>query len=620
MSSNAPVPAAERGQQDSSPSRGTRPPHSRRFARRLAPLLAAAVIGSMLAVVASASPASAQTEPAPQYVRAEARDASIWLQWLISPTASGYEVGYQTGCSGNWSTRTSASGNGFHLFTGLNNGTCYHVRVRANGGAWATLNVGLTPRSFRPGQPTNVCYTVSGNVVTVSWTRPGGKLTGFETQYQHPSGGWWVNGPRHDYRATSASFTVPQQTIDVGPLITEYNVRVRAVGDEAGDWVAAMPASSCGGGTGGGIGGGGGVPGGGGPGGSGGPGDGGGGSGGGDGPGSDDDGEDRSANPVATGGTVVLVNGWNADDAAVASHLASRLRSGVMAYTSDTEVPDETEEFLNETKPNEVIFVGDTDAVPPALLDRVRSLRSSPTVWRVSGTDRAAIAANAARHLLGRPAAAEPIALVVVNGESPGEIGVAAAVAARMQRSVIVYTAADALPEASAALLNDYDVKRARLIGGPESVGPAVRDAIIAAGVEPGMVTRLAGADLAETAALAARNVLPTPGTGSRDITLVIVNGGCPPDVAIAAGLAADLPHSAVAFTETGSLPAATEQLLRDFKPMRIYLVGGTAVVSEEIHQAIASASPRDVIIRRLTGESRIETSVNTARWIRKGR
>lgn len=612
MSSNAPVPAAERGQQESSPSRGTRPSHGRRFARKLAPLLAAAVIGSMLAVGANASPAAAQTEPAPQYVRAEARDASIWLQWLISPTASGYEVAHQT--SGSWSSPTSASGNGFHLFTGLNNGTTYNVRVKAsNSNAWTTLS-GLTPRSFRPGQPTNVCYTVSGNVVTVSWTRPGGKLSGFETQYQYPSGGGWVNGPRHDYRATSASFTVPQQTIDVGPLITEYNVRVRAVGDEAGDWVTAMPASSCGGG---------GFDGGGGPGGGigGGSGGGGGGSGGGGGPGGGvEDEEDRSANPVATGGTVVLVNGWNADEAAVASHLASRLRSGVMAFISDTEVPDETEQLLNEAKPNEVIVVGDTDAVPPALLDRVRSLRSSPTVWRVSGADRAAIAANAARHLLGRPAAAEPIALVVVNGESPGEIGVAAAVAARMQRSVIVYTAADALPEASAALLNDYDVKRARLIGGPESVGPAVRDAIVAAGVEPGMVTRLAGADLAETAALAARDVLPTPGTGSRDITLVIVNGGCPPDVAIAAGLAADLPHSAVAFTETESLPAATEQLLRDFKPMRIYLVGGTAVVSEEIQQAIASASPRDVIIRRLTGESRIETSVNTARWIRKGR
>ena len=97
------------------------------------------------------------------------------------------------------------------------------------------------------------------------------------------------------------------------------------------------------------------------------------------------------------------------------------------------------------------------------------------------------------------------VTLVVANGWSPPDIGAAAALAARSGRSAVIYTLPHRLPEASAALLRDYQVARVILIGGTAAISQSTQDTIAA--VTHASVSRLTGADRVHTAARAARRM-----------------------------------------------------------------------------------------------------------------
>ncbi|WP_420445164.1 hypothetical protein [Candidatus Poriferisodalis sp.] len=113
------------------------------------------------------------------------------------------------------------------------------------------------------------------------------------------------------------------------------------------------------------------------------------------------------------------------------------------------------------------------------------------------------------------------VTLVVANGWSPPDIGAAAALAARSGRSAVIYTLPHRLqvpmrsrrsfrtgrswPEASAALLRDYQVARVILIGGTAAISQSTQDMIAA--VTHASVSRLTGADRVHTAARAARRM-----------------------------------------------------------------------------------------------------------------
>ena len=220
-----------------------------------------------------------------------------------------------------------------------------------------------------------------------------------------------------------------------------------------------------------------------------------------------------------------------------------------------------------------------------------------------------------ARRILGGPSDAGRVTLIVANGWSPPDIGAAAALAARSGRSAVIYTEADRLPEASAALLGDYEIARAILIGGTAAISDEVRDAIVTA-ARDASVSRLTGADRIDTAAQAARRVLGNPAAAPDGVTLVIANGWSPPDVGVAAALAAATENSAVAYTAQDALAEATAALIRDYRPSQVIIVGGSAAVSNDVRAAITETVPSSADVRRITGSTRTDTAVRAARRI----
>ncbi|WP_420443644.1 cadherin domain-containing protein [Candidatus Poriferisodalis sp.] len=202
---------------------------------------------------------------------------------------------------------------------------------------------------------------------------------------------------------------------------------------------------------------------------------------------------------------------------------------------------------------------------------------------------------------------------VVANGWSAADVGVASVLAARSSGAVVVYTAGDELSEETRELLREALPAEVIIVGGNAAVSRDVRTQIRAASSESG-ISRVSGADRADTAAGTARRILGGP-SGAGRVTVIVANGWSPPDIGAAAALAARSGRSAVLYTQRDRLPDASAAVLGDYGVARVILIGGTAAISVEVHDAIVTAAG-DASVSRLTGADRIDTAAQTARRV----
>ena len=126
-----------------------------------------------------------------------------------------------------------------------------------------------------------------------------------------------------------------------------------------------------------------------------------------------------------------------------------------------------------------MILIGGTAAISQPVHDTIAAAAGEASIWRLTGADRVDTAAQAARRVLGSAASApDGITLVIANGWSPPDVGVAAATAAATENSAVAYTSQGTLPAATAALIRDYQPDQIIIIGGRSAVTNDVRTAI----------------------------------------------------------------------------------------------------------------------------------------------
>ena len=209
--------------------------------------------------------------------------------------------------------------------------------------------------------------------------------------------------------------------------------------------------------------------------------------------------------------TLVIANGWSPSDIGTAAALAARTPRSAVLYTRHEVLGDSAVSLLRDYQPARIVIVGGVAAVSAAVEAEAGIAAADATVLRLAGTDRVDTATAAARRVLGDPSGiADGVVLVIANGWSPPDIGAAAAFAAKTSNAAVAYTAAGALPAATAALIVDYAPADVVIIGGRAAVTDDVRDAIAAAAPDA-RVRRISGATREHTAATAARRILANP-------------------------------------------------------------------------------------------------------------
>ncbi|WP_419943626.1 fibronectin type III domain-containing protein [Candidatus Poriferisodalis sp.] len=215
---------------------------------------------------------------------------------------------------------------------------------------------------------------------------------------------------------------------------------------------------------------------------------------------------DTAAKAVpSTAATFIVANGYSAADTGVAAALAAtRSNAAVLLATTDSlTVP--TEGIIREQQPSQVEFVGGTAVLAASLADRVRELAPSVrSVTRHSGASRSDTAAAAALNT--------STTLVIANGWSPADMGVAAAYAAVTSGAAVLYSQTSTLTTPTERRIEALRPRAIVLVGGSAALDTSLH-ARLRALAPTAALHRISGSDRIDTAARAAAGTLTAIGT-----------------------------------------------------------------------------------------------------------
>lgn len=226
---------------------------------------------------------------------------------------------------------------------------------------------------------------------------------------------------------------------------------------------------------------------------------------------------------------------------------------------------------------------GGTPPAPP------EPVQPAHPMARVAGTNRVLTAIQTAKHW---PSADH----VVVASEGDWHGALSAGPYAAAKNAPLLLTNSKTLNAEVAAEIRRLKPKGITLVGGPAAVGGQVEQAL--RGIAP--VVRHAGPTAHDTA------VNLTLNSGSPSNSLVVVSDTAWPDAVSASGLANGTNTPPVLFASQNGVSGNTLNAIRTRRPKQILMIGGTKVLSERVHQQLASTG---INVHRLSGSNRLLTS-----------
>ena len=291
-------------------------------------------------------------------------------------------------------------------------------------------------------------------------------------------------------------------------------------------------------------------------------------------------GNDRYATAVAVsrshapGVKVAYVASGTTFPDALSGGVAAGLDGAPLLLVRPSSVPEVTATELMRLRPGRIVVLGGTAAIS----DTVRSALASYTaggVTRLSGVDRYATAAAVSAASF--PAGAPTAYVASGSGFADALAGVPAAVTSD---APLLLTRGDRLPDATRSELVRLAPSHIVVLGGPGAVSAAVVGALRTTATAAS-VTRLSGSDRYATAAAI------SAATFGVAVSVYVASGLDYPD-ALAGGPAAGAAGVPLLLTKPMSLPSSTAADLGRLQPATIAVLGGTAVVSQEVAASAA--------------------------------
>ena len=315
---------------------------------------------------------------------------------------------------------------------------------------------------------------------------------------------------------------------------------------------------------------------------------------------------------------VIIASGESEVDAVTASGLAGNLNAPVL-LTRSSRLPHNVARFIDEHNITDVTIVGGTAAVSDDVVTALEALGSRPNVDRISGADRYATAAAIGGELGGpNPTwcGSDQSAAILVNGGTAGRADAIAIgpMAFRLGLPMLL-TAADEVPDATAAFLTDNKVERVVVVGGMGAVSGDVVDALVE---DIGVVNvhRISGGSAAGTSVMVANEMLGNCADvlqTNRDLVALVNRDATADGIAAAPVLGRGLgtAGSVPVLLVSDELPAAVSDYLAATVEaragfgkthQRIVAIGGTAVVSASVMaDAVAAAKTSNELTATIT-------------------
>lgn len=280
---------------------------------------------------------------------------------------------------------------------------------------------------------------------------------------------------------------------------------------------------------------------------------------------------------------VVALASSLSDVGTAASLVAAGEGDAVLFAESAGSLGEEASRAAARWQPQRALIVGGVRAVSSSVEEELRRLSLGVRIERLAGTDRVHTAALAADRVL---AGVAPEVLIIANGWSLPDVGVAASAVASGAAEAVLYVGRDSLGEPTRRVLERHSPLVVIAVGGAAALTPQVqRQAERAAGGARSI--RLGGATRVETAALVSRDAIRG---GASEV--VVANGWSLSDVGAAAALAAALPHSTALYAAgADALGDAAERAIGGRRPDRIILVGDENSLSSALHADLRTAA-----------------------------
>lgn len=222
------------------------------------------------------------------------------------------------------------------------------------------------------------------------------------------------------------------------------------------------------------------------------------------------------------------------------------------------------------------------------------AVAATATADRIAGGDRYETAARISASTF---APGLPLVYVASGTSFPDALAGAAAAAA--QGAPVLLTAQNDLPGSTIAELRRLQPARIVVLGGEAAVSPLVVDGLQE--LTPTEVTRIAGADRFETAALISQAIYPAGAS-----TVYLASGGLFPD-ALSAGPVAGRDAAPILLTQGALLPPVVEEALLRLRPSRIIAMGGPNALSDAVLDSARALT--GATVERVAGDDRFGTA-----------
>lgn len=244
---------------------------------------------------------------------------------------------------------------------------------------------------------------------------------------------------------------------------------------------------------------------------------------------------------------------------------AQSAASPVLLVRSDR-IPQATHDALADLDPDRITVIGGPNAVSEEVL---QELAEDFEVDRVAGADRFETSAELAR--LYDPESVDTV-YIASGADRAFADALTGAALAGSQGAPVLLTHPTRAPDAVLDVLGDLAPEHVIVLGGSSAVTDDVADAL-------GATERIGGSNRWATAVLVAERAESTS-------TRYVASGLNWPD-ALAGSALAGSEGAAILLTRPAVLPAATEAAIIGTAPTRVTVLGGTAVVSEEVAEAL---------------------------------
>lgn len=227
----------------------------------------------------------------------------------------------------------------------------------------------------------------------------------------------------------------------------------------------------------------------------------------------------------------------------------------------------------------------------------------SDLIQSVAGDSRYTTAVAASKRAFPTPSAVD-VVVVATGQEWPDALG-GASLAGAVRGPVLLTRRTELTAEVRAEIVR-LAPSRVVVLGGTSAVSDRVIEEIRATGVSK--VDRISGKDRYETSAAVARETIAIARAADPAYArfVYVTTGADFPD-ALAVSPVAAYRARPVLLVQPSVVPSATAAVLADFDVRRVYVVGGSGVVSPEIESELARQVP---FVARLSGADRYETAL----------